>query len=209
MVEKERSERSISPIEGVYLARWIEHFKPRLFIESGSDIGFSGECICEALAEYVQDPTFYTVEIDPDRARHARERLARFSFATVVTGRSDAWLKTWPKRVNAPTAFFLDGPKGRGMLPVFRQIMRRFVNIQFIAVHDCYCGGTQRQVVRDYFAHEYMTVFTDLHSRQMGFVFPSMGTMLQGRELAGRRLARRARFDLWLWLLPLVKRVLR
>ena len=69
VVEKERSERSASPIEMVYLAKMIELTRPDLFIESGSDIGYSGECICEAMQEHIAAPMFYTVEVDGDEAK--------------------------------------------------------------------------------------------------------------------------------------------
>jgi len=209
MVEKERSDRSASPIEMVYLAKWIAHYQPALFIESGSDIGYSAECICEALDKHVEKPLFYTVEPDPARAHYTRTRLERFPFATSITDKSDRWLKTWPRRVNAPVAFFIDGPKGVKMLPVFCDIMRRFTNIQFIAIHDCYEGGQQREVVIQFFAHEYLTMFTGLPNRQLGIVFVGLGPVVGKRERAAWQFLRWVRHRIGMALLPLARRVLR
>lgn len=208
-MDVERSDRSASPVEMVYLGKMIQHFKPDLFIESGSDIGYSGERICAALAKSVDTPLFYTVEPDPARAHYTRTRLERFEFATAITGASAKWLKTWPRRVNARVAFFIDGPKGVKMIPLFASIMRRFTNIQFIAIHDCYEGGAQREVVLKFFAHEYLTMFTGLANRQLGFVFPCLGPVVGKRERAAWQFLRWVRHRIGMTLLPLARKVLR
>lgn len=206
MSSKERSPRSAVPAEMAGLTRWIEHFRPRLFIESGADLGYSGECICEALDRYVYEPEFYTLEIDPDRAEYTRQRLERFSFARVITGDTGSWLRTWDPGFDEPVAFFIDGPKSVKMVPVFREILRRFTDIRFIAIHDCVCGSTQRKVVQEYFGHEYVTLFAGAPGNRMGYVFPSLGPLAAGRELQLYRLLRWARSQWWMRVLPFLRR---
>lgn len=207
-MSKKRSPRSAMPAEMAGLARWIEHFRPALFIESGTDLGYSGECICEALETYVFEPEFFTVEIDPERARQAVDRLSRFAFATVVPGATAEWLAaSWARSVDTPVAFFIDGPKASQMAPVFHEILRRFTCIRFIAIHDCACGSTQREVVQKFFGREYLTLFAGTPANRMGYVFPSLGAIAAGRKLRLSRLLRTFRYFWWVHLLPVLRRM--
>ena len=139
----------------------IQKLQPLVFFESGTFKGYSSEFICEALSRYNSSVEFMTFDINMfDSVNYAKSRLKRFKFADVCEGDSRAALKKL-KNEDRPTAFFVDGPKGQNMIPLFMLLLRQFENISFIAVHDCHIGNWNRRYLRDFFSFEYPLIFTD------------------------------------------------
>ena len=66
-------------------------------------------------------------------------------------------------RDDRSVAFFIDGPKGKNMPPLFAAIQERFSNVLFIAVHDCEreSGSRNRKRVEQYFAPEFPIMYCD------------------------------------------------
>jgi hypothetical protein len=157
----EWSDRSPLNTEMFFLWSMIRTTKPKLFIESGTFRGYSANLVCEALDRNSNGAEFITYGFDLDGClKFARKRLARHRFATVVEGDSREMLKGWSPEARS-TAFFVDGPKGRNMAPLFFTILAKFPNVQFIAVHDCEkeSGSGNRHYLEAFFWGEYLIMY--------------------------------------------------
>jgi hypothetical protein len=138
------SDRNPLNTEMFYLWCMIRTMRPAVMIESGTFRGYSAHFICEALRLNGDGAQFVTYGFNSEKCLpFARGRLEDYPNAKVVECDSRIALKEWPVEFR-PAAFFIDGPKGRNMPPLFRLITKRFKNILFIAVHDCEEGGTSR-----------------------------------------------------------------
>jgi hypothetical protein len=93
---------------------------------------------------------------------YASKRLAKYRFAQVIEGDSRELLFRFINESRS-TAFFIDGPKGRNMPPLFSTILKSFKNILFIAVHDCEeeNGSGNRWYVLNYFNKQFDYLFCD------------------------------------------------
>lgn len=141
----------------------IRATRPELFIESGTFRGYSANFICEALKRNDNGAVFVTYGFNLENCLpFARVRLQRYPFATVVEGDSRKALRSWQKETRS-TAFFVDGPKGRNIPPLFLAISQNFRNTRFIAVHDCQkeSGSRNRMYVSSFFGGEYSIMFCD------------------------------------------------
>lgn len=159
----EYSDRNPLNTEMFFLWCMIRTVKPVVFVESGTFRGYSAHFICEALRRNANGAEFVTIGFNlNDCIPFARERLKTYSFATVVEGDSREYVARLPVE-HRPSAFFVDGPKGRHMLPLFRAIQNRFANVRFVAVHDCEreSGSLNRRRVRQYFGLEFPILFCD------------------------------------------------
>jgi hypothetical protein len=146
-----------------FLWAMIRSTKPKLFIESGTFKGYSANFICEALKHNDNDAEFITFGFSLENClTFARQRLKEYSFARVIEGDSRELLKAWPNETR-PTAFFIDGPKGWNMSPLFFAIQAKFANIQFIAVHDSQqeSGSRNRWHLLKFFGGEYPLMFCE------------------------------------------------
>lgn len=183
----EFSERNPLNTEMFFLWCMIRAQRPQLFIESGTFRGYSATFACEALARNDDGAEFVTIGFNLENCLpFARERLARYPFARVVEADSRQLLAEWPPEQRR-TAFFVDGPKGRNMLPLFDVLERRFTKVSFIAVHDCERESTSRnrRRVRQFYGLEHPILYCD-----SAFQVPlqDMDTPLIGRsELADWR----------------------
>ena len=149
--------------EMFFLWCMIRSTKPKVFIESGTFKGYSANFICEALSHNDNDAKFITFGFNLENCLpFALERLKNYPFAQVVMGDSRQLVAAMPKQADS-TAFFIDGPKGRNMIPLFRAILARFTNIQFIAIHDCQkeSGSRNRWHMQSFFSGEFSTMFCD------------------------------------------------
>jgi predicted O-methyltransferase YrrM len=157
------SERNPLNTEMFFLWCMIRTFKPKLFVESGTFRGYSAQFICEALARNANDAEFITLGFNLDDCLpFARRRLAPYPFAQVIEVDSRLFIRQLA-REDRPSAFFIDGPKGRNMPPLFEAIERRFSNILFIAVHDCEreSGSRNRRHVEQYYGVEFPIIYCD------------------------------------------------
>ena len=157
------SDRNPLNTEMFFLWSMIRTLKPELFIESGTFRGYSANFICEALERNDNDAEFVTFGFNLENClSFARARLEKYSFAIVVEGDSREFLRSWAEETR-PTAFFIDGPKGRNMPPLLFAILRNFPNTQFIAVHDCQkeSGSRNRMYIHKFFSREYPIMFCE------------------------------------------------
>lgn len=155
------TQRCPLPTEMYFLWSMIRWMRPTLFIESGTFRAFSSTFICDALERNSNGAEFVSFGFDLDDClKQARQRLSRYPFAQVVEGDSRPRLARWPLE-RRPTAFFIDGPKGRNMPPLLYAILKRFKNPLFIAVHDCEreSGSGNRWYLETFFAPEREIVF--------------------------------------------------
>jgi len=159
----EYSPRNPLNTEMFFLWCMIRTLKPSLFIESGTFRGYSAAFICAALSRNDNGAEFITIGFDLDDCiAFARRRLKNYPFATVIEADSREYVANLPGE-DRPAAFFIDGPKGRNMPPLFAAIQKRFSNILFIAVHDSEreSGSRNRQRVKEYFGPEFPIIFCD------------------------------------------------
>jgi hypothetical protein len=162
----EWTDRNPLNTEMFFLWSMVRSLRPELFIESGTYMGYSATFICEALKRNGNDPRFYTFGLNLDNCiPFARRRLAAYPFAEVVEGDSRELIRGWSEEIR-PTAFFIDGPKGRNMFPLFFSISKRFSQVQFIAVHDCYIGHWNRSYLLQFYGREYPVMFSDSHFQE-------------------------------------------
>jgi len=157
------SDRSPLNTEMLFLWSMVRSTKPELFVESGTFKGYSADFICKALEHNDNDAEFITYGFDLENClSFAKERLEKYPFARVVEGDSRKLLKAWPREMR-PAAFFIDGPKGRNMIPLFLIIVAKFSNIRFIAVHDSEreSGSANRHYLTAFFGGEYPITFCD------------------------------------------------
>lgn len=160
---QEYTDRNPLNTEMYFLWSMIRTVKPELFIESGTFKGYSATIICEALKRNGGDVEFRTYGFNLENCLpYARQRLAEYSFAQVIEADSREALKVGPEE-NRRTAFFIDGPKGRNMPPLFFAIQERFPNIVFISVHDCEreSGSHNRDYVEQFFGREFPIMYCD------------------------------------------------
>lgn len=161
--EVEWSDRNPLNTEMLFLWSMIRSLKPKLFIESGAFKGYSANFICEALARNDNDAEFVTYGFNLDNCiPFAQERLAKYPFARVVEGDSREAIRAFSGE-NRPTAFFIDGPKGRNLPPLLLTLKAQFSDVLFMAVHDCEkeSGSRNRDVVQKFFGREYPIMFCD------------------------------------------------
>lgn len=159
----EYSDRNPLNTEMFFIWCMIRTIKPELFIESGTFRGYSATFICEALSHNENGAEFITLGNNLENCiPFARKRLEKYSFARVIETDSRKYLAEAPLE-KRPTAFFIDGPKGKNMPPVFVAIQKRFQNVQFVAVHDCEreSGSHNRRRVRQYYGAEFPIMFCD------------------------------------------------
>lgn len=158
----EYSDRNPLNTEMFFMWCMIRRFKPLLFIESGTFRGYSANFICEALVRNDNGADFVTIGFDEDGCiSFARERLKKYPFATVVEADSRIYIAKLA-RDGRPTAFFIDGPKGKNMPPLFAAIQKKFSNILFIGVHDSEkrkYGSVNRRRVKQFYAPQFPIVF--------------------------------------------------
>ncbi len=157
------SDRSPLNTEMFFLWSMIRATKPKLFIESGTFRGYSANFICEALRLNNNGAEFITFGFNLENCLpFARARLKKYPFAKVIEGDSRIHLKSRPIETRS-TAFFIDGPKGRNMPPLFSVIGKKFTNIQFVAIHDCQqeSGSGNRKYLTKFFGGEYPIMFCD------------------------------------------------
>lgn len=157
------SDRSPLNTEMLFLWSMIRSTKPQLFIESGTFKGYSADFICEALTHNHNDAEFTTYGFNlEDCIPFARERLARHPFARVIEGDSRVMLRDRPRETRA-TAFFIDGPKGKNLPPLLFNILARFPNVLFIAIHDCQreSGSRNREYLEGFFGWEFPVMYCD------------------------------------------------
>jgi len=160
----EYSDRNPLNTEMFFMWCMVRTFKPRLFIESGTFRGYSANFICGAMACNDNESAFVTIGFDEDSCiTFARRRLEKYPFATVVEGDSRIYIDKLT-REERPTAFFIDGPKGKNMPPLFAAIRKKFDDILFIGVHDSEkrkYGSVNRKRVKQFYAPEFPIVFCD------------------------------------------------
>ena len=159
----EFTDRNPLNTEMFFLWCMIRSLQPELFIESGTFRGYSASIICEALKRNNDGAEFVTYGYNLDNCLpYARQRLAGYPFARVIESDSRVELKKW-KNERRKTAFFVDGPKGRNMPPLFYTLMRNFHNIQFLAIHDCEQenGSQNRWYIERFFGFEYPIMYCD------------------------------------------------
>jgi len=157
------SDRNPLNTEMFFLWSMIRSTKPKLFIESGTFKGYSANFICEALKLNHNEAEFITFGYNLENCLpFARTRLKQYPFATVVEGDSRTHLASNPVETR-PTAFFIDGPKGKNLPLLFSVINKKFTNIQFIAVHDSQkeSGSGNRDYLIKFFGKEYPIMFCD------------------------------------------------
>lgn len=157
------SDRNPLNTEMFFLWSMIRATKPKLFIESGTFRGYSANFICEALYRNDNEAEFITFGYNLDNCLpYARRRLRRYPFSCVVETDSREAIKSW-KNETRKTAFFIDGPKGRNMPPLFFAVLRNFVDIEFIAVHDCEIesGSGNRWYIEKFFRKEFPIMYCD------------------------------------------------
>jgi predicted O-methyltransferase YrrM len=157
------SDRNPLNTEMFFLWCMIRTQRPALFIESGTFRGYSASFICEALARNDDGAEFITIGFNLDDCLpYARERLAHYPFAQVVEADSREYLAARGHE-QRHTAFFIDGPKGCNMFPLFKVIERHFNDVAFIAVHDCERESTSynRKRVRQFFGLDHPILFCD------------------------------------------------
>lgn len=157
------SDRNPLNTEMLFLWSMIRSTKPKVFIESGTFRGYSANFICGALKRNDNDAEFITYGFNLENCLpFARKRLEKYPFARVVKGDSRELLKAWPRETR-PTAFFIDGPKGKNMPSLFFGILARFSNVQFIAVHDSQkeSGSRNRYYLDKFFGREYPIMYCD------------------------------------------------
>lgn len=173
------TERNPLNTEMFYLWCMIRSQKPELYIESGTYQGYSATFACEALSRNNNDAEFITVGFDLDDClRHARARLDKYPFAQVIEADSREFIKARASEQKR-TAFFIDGPKGRNMFPLFKIIRERFEHFAFIAIHDCEREGTShnRFRVRQFYGLDYPLLFcgTDFQTAYREMDVPLIG----------------------------------
>lgn len=157
------SDRCPLNTEMFFLWCMIRTSKPTLFIESGAYRGYSAAFICEALKRNNNGAEFITYGYDSQGClRDARQRLSRYRFAQVIEGDSRKHLSCWATETR-PTAFFVDGPKGRNMPPLFYTIDKQFGNKVFLAVHDCEpeSGSGNRWYLETFWSPAYPIIYCD------------------------------------------------
>jgi len=108
-VEKQCLERTVYMIgrkKAVRLAELVRRRKPKLVVECGSAIGYSGLWIARELNRY--GGKLITIEISPERAKEAQENYRRAGLAGVVTSKvGDA--RQVVHQIEGPVGFvFLD-----------------------------------------------------------------------------------------------------
>jgi len=134
-----------SPLNTTMFFLWsmIRSTKPKLFVKSGTFMGYSAHFICEAIRLNDNDARFVTFGFNLENCMpFARKRLRNYPFAEVVEG--DSRNLIGQLRTAVPAAFYVDGPKGVNMLPLFYEILGGFENIEFVAMHDCERGSGSR-----------------------------------------------------------------
>lgn len=157
------TERNPLNTEMLFLWSMIRSIQPKLFIESGTFRGYSANFICEALSLNHNNPDFISIGFDIDNClSYASNRLSKYRFAKVIEADSRSYIKQM-KHENRLVAFFIDGPKGRNMPPLFSNILIKFRNIAFIAVHDCEedSSSGNRGYVTTYFRNQFHYLFCD------------------------------------------------
>ncbi|MBI4342273.1 MAG: class I SAM-dependent methyltransferase [Candidatus Omnitrophica bacterium] len=125
---------------GLLLYAMVRHYRPRLFVESGTGRGYSTQFIAEALRANGNGARLVTFGLaHDDNLQAARERLARYPFVTVIEGEAQRRLPAALNGLTAlPSAVFIDGPKAKD--PAFGQLLTqlyRFSDLLFIALDDC------------------------------------------------------------------------
>ncbi len=157
------TERNPLNTELFFLWSMIRSTKPKLFIESGTFRGYSANFICEALARNANNVEFVSFGFNLDNCiSYASQRLAKYEFARVVEGDARELITGFASE-SRPTAFFIDGPKGRNIPPLLFNILKLFANIIFIAVHDCEeeSGSGNRWYVSNFFGNQYDYILCD------------------------------------------------
>ncbi len=158
------SERNPLNTEMYFLWSMIRSTQPELFIESGTYKGYSANFICEALKRNGGEVEFVTMGYNLENCLpYSSHRLEPYPFARVEEGDSRVLIKTLWKNEPRSAGFFIDGPKGRNMPPLLFSILRRFRNIEFIAVHDCEkeSGSGNRWYIEKFFGKEYPIMYCD------------------------------------------------
>lgn len=157
------SERGPLNTEMFFLWSMIRAVKPKLFIESGTFKGWSANVICEALKRNDNGAEFITFGFSEENClSFAKQRLNKYPFANIIEGDSRKILRSWPKQTRS-SVFFIDGPKGRNMPPLFFIILKNFSNVKFIAVHDCQkeSSSWNRWYLNQFFGKEFPIMFCD------------------------------------------------
>ncbi len=157
------SDRSPLNTEMYFLWSMIRTTKPTLFIESGTYRGYSASFICEALRRNENGAEFVSYGYDlEDCLSEARRTLSSYRFARVIEGDSREHLASWPFETRS-AAFFIDGPKGHNMPPLFYTLSKRFTNKAFIAVHDCEpdSGSYNRWYTETFWSPAYPIIYCD------------------------------------------------
>jgi len=130
------SERNPLNTEAFYLWCMVRRDQPEQFIESGTFKGYSATFLCEALAGNSNNPSFTTIGYDLENCLIvARDKLAKYEFAEVVEGDSFLVVDDIQDK-SKPTAFFIDGPKGKNLRPLLEKLFEIYSDIVFIAIHD-------------------------------------------------------------------------
>lgn len=162
--EVEYTDRTPLNTEMFYMWCMIRTLKPEIFIESGTFKGYSASIICEALSRNDNNPKFITIGFNLDNCiPYATKRLSKYKFAKVIEGDSREYLKNF-KIINKRAAFFVDGPKGSNMYPLFKIILKKFPDFQFIGVHDCNKenGSGNRYCINNFFGREFPILYSDI-----------------------------------------------
>lgn len=153
------------PLNTEMLALWtmIRETKPELFVESGAYKAYSARYICEALSKNEIPCEFMTIGFDLDGCLAvARKNLIKYPFAQVVNADS----RIFVSKIANPqrrAAFFIDGPKGPNMYPLFKELLKRFSQVSFVAVHDCNIenGSNNQFITRNFFEPQFAVEIVD------------------------------------------------
>lgn len=118
----------------------VRHYKPLVFVESGTGRGYSTQIIARALQRNANGARLLTFGVNQKGCLDiARENLADFEFVTVIEGRTEEHLLRYTDLYKSvPIAFFIDGPKAKD--PAFDKVLCQiclFNNILFVAIDDC------------------------------------------------------------------------
>jgi len=129
--------------------------------ESGTFQGYSAEILAKAIATKPINFTTIGLSLD-DSYDFARNRLKGFSNVSVVEGNSVEWVKQQEKS-NDRCGWWIDGPKGKNMLPLFDAIGEKYESVEWIAVHDAepedWSGNRKRTI--NYFSDTVPISFTE------------------------------------------------
>ena len=150
MVDVERScrERGVPMLgreKAEYLARLLSEKRPRLVVECGTAIGYSGLWITRALKRNGEG-RLVTLELDPKRAEEARRNFERAGVADLITQYiGDA--KETIRRVEGEVDFLLLDNNYENYLPCFRGIEDRLADGALIVADNVGIGEAE---MKDY-----------------------------------------------------------